>query len=300
MATAPQKAPLTAGPANEPPGSSRAGRALLFHPGERFEPCCLRQRAGRPVVEALLLLAPVAEVGEPLEPASSGRKGRDRNRVDSQFAQRFAGVVAADAGAVLTRSGRRRSSRRRSRASQRPGRRPGAFLPSRTFESSQSARSPPACWKRIISLGSSASACRALPASKAICIPSQSPSCRSLNWLKYQKNQYWTTKPGWPDLTGDVGVGDRRRFAFRLQLCEVARVDAGVAKRIAVQVEVEGVAEPGDVGGGRRPLDRLFLAAFFDPLERRPTGCRARSRRWSARTARPRFHRAGPALRAAS
>ena len=51
-------------------------------------------------------------------------------------------------------------------------------------------------------------------ASKVICIPSQSPSWRSLNWLKYQKNQYWRAKPEWPFFAGDVGVGDGGRLAF--------------------------------------------------------------------------------------
>ena len=67
------------------------------------------------------------------------------------------------------------------------------------------------------------------------------------------------------DLAGDVGVGDRRRLAFRYQLGEVARVDAGVAERIAVQVEVVGVAEAGDVGRGRRPLDRLPACRLLRP-----------------------------------
>ena len=44
----------------------------------------------------------------------------------------------------------------------------------------------------------SCSASAGVSASKAICIPSQSPSCRSLNWLKYQKNQYCRAKPAWP------------------------------------------------------------------------------------------------------
>lgn len=70
-----------------------------------------------------------------------------------------------------------------------------------------------------------------------------------------------------PDLAGNVGIGGRWRLAFRLQLGEVARVDAGVAEWIARKVEVERVAESGDVGRRGRALDRLFLAAFFDPLE---------------------------------
>ena len=49
----------------------------------------------------------------------------------------------------------------------------------------------------MISFGSSLSAAVVVSASKLSCIPSQSPSCRSLNWLKYQKNQYWRTKPEW-------------------------------------------------------------------------------------------------------
>ena len=89
--------------------------------------------------------------------------------------------------------------------------------------------------------------------SKTSCIPSQSPSCRSLNWLKYQKNQYWTASPGAPLLAGDVGVGDRRRPAFALQLGEVPRVHAGVAERVARQVEMEPFAEPGDVGARSAP-----------------------------------------------
>ena len=49
----------------------------------------------------------------------------------------------------------------------------------------------------MISSGSSPSAAAAVSASKLSCIPSQSPSWRSLNWLKYQKNQYWRAKPEW-------------------------------------------------------------------------------------------------------
>ncbi len=52
----------------------------------------------------------------------------------------------------------------------------------------------------MISLGSSsaAGAAAGVADSKLTCIPSQSLSCRSLNWLKYRKNQYWRAKPEWP------------------------------------------------------------------------------------------------------
>ncbi len=50
----------------------------------------------------------------------------------------------------------------------------------------------------MIVLGPSLSASAGESASKVICSPSQSLSCRSLNWLKYQKDQYCRAKPECP------------------------------------------------------------------------------------------------------
>ena len=80
---------------------ARAGRPLLFHPGERFEPLRLRRRTGGAVVVARLLLAPTAEIGQPLETAGRGREGRHQHRADPQAAAVRAGPVAAHPGAAL-------------------------------------------------------------------------------------------------------------------------------------------------------------------------------------------------------
>lgn len=71
-------------------------------------------------------------------------------------------------------------------------------------------------------------------------------------------------------LAGDVGVGDRRRLAFALQLGEVPGVLAGIAERVAGDVEVVPVAEFGDVGRGRPPFQRRFVAVLvgFGQLDR--------------------------------
>ena len=145
----------------------------------------------------------------------------------------------------------------------------------------------------MISLGSSCSAAAGVSASKVICMPSQSPSWRSLNWLKYQKNQYWRANPEWPFFAGDVGVGDGGRLAFFEQLLERLGVDAGVAERAPFEVQVPVAAQPGDVLRGRRLADRRASLPFGDVLQHHRRGCRARCRRWSAGTARPTCRRAG-------
>jgi len=55
-------------------------------------------------------------------------------------------------------------------------------------------------------------------------------------------------------------VGDGGRFAFAFQLGEVLGVFAGVAQRIARDVEVDAFAEPGDVGGAGSSLENRFVA----------------------------------------
>ena len=92
---------------------------------------------------------------------------------------------------------------------------------------------------------------------------------------------------------GDVGVGRGRRLAFLLQLGEVPGVDAGVAERVAGQVEVEAFAEPGDVGRGRAPFDERLPCRSASAWSASPPGCRAPPRPSSPRTARPSFRRAG-------
>ena len=62
---------------------------------------------------------------------------------------------------------------------------------------------------------------------------------------------------------GDVGVGGDRRPVFVLEPFEVPGVDAGVAERLAVEVEVVVLAETGDVGRGRRP-PQLFQTLARD------------------------------------
>ena len=147
---------VTCGPAIEPPGRRGLVVRCFAIQANGSRHYGLRLRPGRAVVEALFAFAPAAVVAEPLErPVGRSTWSGIRTGVSSQFAQRFGGVVAAERRSRAGRSRRRRRSRRRSRASRPPGRRSGACLPSAPCASSQSARSPPACWKRMISLGSS-------------------------------------------------------------------------------------------------------------------------------------------------
>ena len=74
-------------------------------------------------------------------------------------------------------------------------------------------------------------------------------------------------------LGGDVGVGDRGRLAVVPQRLEVLRVAAALGafdvERIARQVEVVVVTQPGDVRGSRARLDRDVLPVdVMDQLDR--------------------------------
>ena len=184
-------------PGDRAAGQARAGGPLRRHPGERFAPLVLRLRPGRAVVEALFAFAPAAVVGGPGERPGRGHAARHQDRRQLQFAQRFGGVVAAEAGAVLAVldvhrgvvEGRVRA-RRRVDDRVRPfllhlAVFPGGALAAGVLEEDDFGRF--FVQRR-----------RRRSASKVICMPSQSPSCRSLNWLKYQKNQYWRANPEWP------------------------------------------------------------------------------------------------------
>ena len=150
-ATAPQKAPVTCGPTTEPPGSRGLVERCSSIQVNGSCHCRLGLRPGRPVVEALLLLAPAAVVAQPGEGPGLGRGFREQDRPRPQLAQRRAGVVAADArsrAAVLDVDGRVVEGRVRA------GRRVDdrvRCLPSGPWRRPSSARSPPACWKRMIS-----------------------------------------------------------------------------------------------------------------------------------------------------
>ena len=107
----------------------------------------------------------------------------------------------------------------------------------------------------MISLGSSRSAARRRFRFEAELHPLPVALVEVVELVEVPEEPVLQDEPGVVRFAGDVGVDDRRRLAFLDQLLEGPGVDAGVAERLAFEVEVVAVGEAGDVGGGRRLLD---------------------------------------------
>ena len=112
----------------------------------------------------------------------------------------------------------------------------------------------------MISLGSSSSASGGVFGFEGELHPLPVALVQVVELVEVPEEPVLQDEPGVVRFAGDVGVGDRRRLAFLQQLLEGAGVDAGVAERLAFEVEVLAVAQAGDVGGGRRLLHVFELA----------------------------------------
>jgi hypothetical protein len=218
-----------------------AGRSLVRHPAERFAPDRLRRWAGRPVVVALLPLAPVPFVAKPLELAACrGLIGKE-HRPQAHLPQRLARVVAAEARAVLTVLDVDRGVvERRVRPCGRVDDRPGAFLlhlrvvpagalAAGVLEEDDLARFT--CQRLLRGVGFEGEL-HPLPVALV----------EIVELVEVPEEPVLQSEAGVSGLAGDVGVSDRRRLTLLHQPREVLGVDAGIAQRVAMEVEVVVVA----------------------------------------------------------
>ena len=150
-----------------------------------------------------------------------------------------------------------------------------------TLPSVHSAFSPPPCWKRPISLGPFLERLAWVGRFEDDLHPLPVALVQVVELVEVPEEPVLDGEPGPPGLAGDVGVGHRRGLAFALQLGEVAGVLAGVAERVARDVEVVAIAELGDVRRGRAAFQRRFVAVLvgFGQLNRRVAEHRVDRRR---------------------
>src|SRR6185503_11222410 len=237
-----------------------AGQAGGVHPAEGLEPHTLRVRALGAVVVALLLLAPVPVVGQPLVGAALDGVGGDELGPGHDAAQRLGGVVAAQSGAALPGlEPDRRAEEGRVRARGRIDDRvrplllhalvvPVRGLATAVLEQADLVRAVP---QRLLRRRTVEGDLHALPVALV----------QVVELVEVPEEPVLDDQAVGARLAGQPRVRDRRGLARLLERGEVARVAAVVADRVAGKVEVVGVVKAGDPGrGGAVSDDALLLA----------------------------------------